>query len=583
MNVVLKFLKRFPEVVFLVGTLLFVLLINVSQTKISNVTLHRNGVDEKVALPISVPMDNGEVFNVTFDLSKGLASDFNINIHPDDCIIGLTVNGVAFPYTAYPGYCSWNQGFDLNYQEMKRILGPDVSDFHFVFTVRNGSGLGGMLTNMSSSGVAATIFTVFFWLNLFGLIFFFGSRLKFDKRLILCFFVGLLLRVGYMQDTFYDQRGHDVGGHLHYIQIIADEHRIPASNDCWTCYHPPVYYALAAGTWNFAKLTSFGQAPFVQGFSLLISLFAMGFGLACLKKILTGAPLVAAAILWCVWPSFIMASARIGNDILFYGFYVASLWGIISYLKTNKGSHFLIAVIAATLAYWTKSSGAIAFALLGLVVLIHFVPRVFEKVSKTEWVSFGLFIASCLVVAYFVLFHKIIGNAGGLDDSVLISNAPGNFLYFDVKTFLTNPYIDPWHDELGRQYFWNYLAKTSLFGEFTLLNTDLGKWMASICSLCLLGFAGFGIWGFFRKKMDKVHVVLLVQFILFVVSLMAVRLKYPYSCSNDFRYIIPVLLSALPWTAEGMFGKENSIKIKVVAAALVVAFAVCSSVILISV
>jgi len=583
MSVVLNFLKRFPEVVFLAGTLLFVLLINFSQAKISNVTLNRNGVTETATLPISVPMEQGEVFDVNFDVSKGLASDFNINIHPDDCVVALVVNNVTFPHTSYPGHCSWNQGFDLSYEEIKTHLGPDVSEFHMSFMVRNKSGLGGMLTSVSSTGMAANVFSVFFWLNVLGLFFSIGSRFRIDKRLILCFFVGFLLRVGYAQDTFYDQRGHDVGGHLHYVRIIADEHRIPASGDCWTCYHPPVYYTLAAGAWNFSKLVGFAQAPFVQDFSLFVSLLALGFGLACLKKVLTGVPLIAAAILWCVWPSFIMASARIGNDILFYGFYVASLWGIVSYLKTNKGAHFLIAVIAATLSYWTKSSGAVAFALIGLVVVIHFVPRLLDKVSRTEWISLGLFVVSCSVVAYFVLFHKIVGNAGGLDDTVLISNAPGNFLYFDLKAFLTNPYIDPWHDELGRQYFWNYLAKTSLFGEFTLLNTVLGKWMATICSACLLGFIAFAVVGFFKKKMDKVNLVLFVQMLLFVVAMIALRLKYPYSCSNDFRYIIPVLLSCLPWSAEGMFGKDVALKVKVVGALLVVAFAVCSSVVLIGV
>lgn len=583
MRIVLNFLKKFPEVLFLAGTLLFVLLINVSQAKISNVTLDRNGVAEKVTLPISVPMGQGEIFNVYFDVSKGLASDFNINIHPDDCVIALSINNVIFPHASYPGHCNWNQGFDLSYQEIKKYLGPDVSEFHVVFSVRNGSGLGGMLTSMSSSGAVANVFSVLFWLNVLGLFFFIGSRFKIDKRLILCFFVGLLLRVGYVQDTFYDQRGHDVGGHLHYVKIIAEEHRIPASDDCWTCYHPPVYYTLAAGAWNFSKLVGFAQAPFVQDFSLFVSLFALGFGLACLKKVLTGLPLMASAILWCVWPSFVMASARIGNDILFYGFYVTSLWGMLSYLKTNKGVYFLIAVVGATLSYWTKSSGAIAFALIGLVVVIHFVPRFLDKVSKTEWISLGLFVISCSVVAYFVLFHKIVGNSGGLDNSVLISNVPGNFLYFDVKTFLTNPYIDPWHDELGRQYFWNYLTKTSLFGEFTLLNSELGKWMASICSACLLGFIAFAIVGFFKKKMDKVNLVLFVQMILFVVSLMAIRLKYPYSCSNDFRYIIPVLLSCLPWSVEGMFGKDVALKVKVVGALLVMLFVVCSSVVLIGV
>ena len=105
------------------------------------------------------------------------------------------------------------------------------------------------------------------------------------------------------------------------------------------------------------------------------------------------------------------------------------------------------------------------------------------------------------------LTHDVVGNAGGNDNSVLVRNNPGNFLFFDLRTFLTQPYTDPWHDELGRQFFWNYLAKTSLFGEFKLLETPKGLWLASIISACFVAFVGFGLRGFWKSRWDKVQVV----------------------------------------------------------------------------
>lgn len=43
-----------------------------------------------------------------------------------------------------------------------------------------------------------------------------------------------------------------------------------------------------------------------------------------------------------------------------------------------------------------------------------------------------------------------------------------NVLCFDIPGFLSTVYMDAWHDEGGRQYFWNFLLKTLLFGKFKI-------------------------------------------------------------------------------------------------------------------
>ena len=180
------------------------------------------------------------------------------------------------------------------------------------------------------------------------------------------------------------------------------------------------------------------------------------------------------------------------------------------------------------------------------------------------------------------LTHDVVGNAGGNDNSVLVRNNPGNFLFFDLRTFLTQPYTDPWHDELGRQFFWNYLAKTSLFGEFKLLETPKGLWLASIISACFVAFVGFGLRGFWKSRWDKVQVVIAAQAFLFFAAMIALRLKYPFSCSNDFRYIVPVLLSCLPWVGNGFCGDGSSRKLRVCGWMVTLVFVVCSSILMMS-
>ncbi|MCQ2054714.1 MAG: glycosyltransferase family 39 protein [Fibrobacter sp.] len=578
----LKVIQRFPELVIILLMIVAVLLNCCVQAKISKSVLHREGQTVESDLPISIPMQRGEVFAVEMDVDGGVGDDFVLDIHPDDCVIGLKVNGIVFPHESYPGYCSWNKGFLFSKSEIERLLGRGKNHFHIELNIRNGGGLGGINATITSPSVVSSIISVIFFLLLGMLVFAVGKRFKIDRRLLLCFFIGLLLRVGYTQNTFYDERGHDVGGHLSYMQIIADQHKIPSAKECWSCYHPPVYYVAAAGTWNFAKIINFPSTNLVQWLDVLFSLVALAFGLACIKSLLYGNARLIAGLLWSVWPSFILASPRVGNDILFYAFYVVSLWGILSYLTTNKGKFFLTSILAAAFAYWTKSTGAIAFGIIGLVTLIHFVPRFFtKKVSKMEWASVGTLVAIGAIVGYMTLTGEVVGNSGGLDNSVLVLNKPGNFLYFDLEKFVTNPYIDPWHDELGRQYFWNYLAKTSLFGEFTLLNSDMGRWMACVASVCFILLAVFTVAGLWRKKWGKKDVLLVVQLVAFVAAMIMLRLKYPFSCSNDFRYIVPVLLSVLPYTAEGICGEGTSVKRRTLGWITVIVFSICVSVVVV--
>ncbi len=574
-----KFVRR--DLPLILGMALFVLMSYAFNPEIKNVVLHRNGTDLETALPVSIPMASGENFSIDMDVSAGFASDFYLNIHPDDCVIELVVNDVKFPVESYPGYCSWNRGFVLDKAEIVKNLGKEVSDFHVRMSLRNGGGLGGLTAVINGGGFMLGFFTVMFFVLLGALIFSVGSRFNIKRSLLVIFFIGLLLRVGYGQETFYDQRGHDVGGHVHYMKIIAEQNRIPSSNECWTCYHPPVYFVLSAGVWKMANLMQCAPQNAVKWFDLLISFVALGFGLACLRNILEGAPLFAAALLWSVWPSFILASPRLGNDILFYAMHAVALWGCLKYIRTGFGKYFIVAVVASFIAYWTKSTAVVTFGVLALTALLQLFknPRTW---SRSERVAAGLFVAASVAVACVALTHDVVGNAGGNDNSVLVRNNPGNFLFFDLRTFLTQPYTDPWHDELGRQFFWNYLAKTSLFGEFKLLESPKGLWLASIVSACFVALLGFGLRGFWKSRWDKVQVVVAAQAFLFFAAMIALRLKYPFSCSNDFRYIVPVLLSCLPWVGYGFCGDGVSRKLKVCGWMVTLVFVVCSSILMMS-
>jgi hypothetical protein len=93
----------------------------------------------------------------------------------------------------------------------------------------------------------------------------------------------------------------------------------------------------------------------------------------------------------------------------------------------------------------------------------------------------------------------------------------------------------------------------------------------------------YAIRGFWKTRLGLVHWILLLQGVAFIAALMALRIKYPFACSNDFRYILPILLSFAPFVAMGVTLKDASTSWKVCGYITVAAFIVSSAVLYIMV
>ena len=111
--------------------------------------------------------------------------------------------------------------------------------------------------------------------------------------------------------------------------------------------------------------------------------------------------------------------------------------------------------------------------------------------------------------------------------------------------------MNPWSDETGRQYYWNFLLKSSLFGEF-----DFGKNKNIVITAQLISWLFLVIVVYFfiiiflaslRKKtttrnMSAILFTVLASIIIPLLILTIVRIKHPYSSQSDFRYIFPVTI-----------------------------------------
>lgn len=577
----MKKVFTFPEFYCILAIFICFGLLYYGQVRIENVFLQQDlsqkHPDEKpITLPFAQKMDAGKYFHVTFVVSNPLNIPYDLNIVPDDCAESVTVNGSSISLKNYPGKCNFGKGFLFPHSVISHFQKGSRTDFGILLMNKGGKGGINVLPKVHSFLPFFLKCAIPFFFGLLAL--FVARRLKFGPFLLFCILAGVILRFAMFYAIPYNKFTQDVDGHLDYIQYIVNNHTLPDAKDCWSCYHPPVYYTTATPAFLLGGLLGYTSTSGVQAFSLALSIVLLLGGFILLKDILSGTPLGIAAILWTVWPSLLLVAPRIGNDQMFYAMHVLSLIAGFGYLKDGKGKKLIAAVLAAALAAWTKSTGYITVGLVFLIsVFGYFRTNGLHRPSKTEIVGWILlvFTLSGLAVEK-ALGGDLVSNATGINHRLKVGTEAWNFLYFDLKTFLTVPYTNPWKNGLGREYFFNYAFKTSLFGEFKLTETQFGRTLATFVSLSFLGLVVFAVRGWWKTKMNIYHWMLLIQGIAFFAALAYLRYKYPYACSNDFRYIMPVLLSFIPYVGLGVYSENASVKWKVLGSITVAVFALCS-------
>ncbi|MFT3735568.1 MAG: hypothetical protein QM776_11165 [Rhodocyclaceae bacterium] len=172
----------------------------------------------------------------------------------------------------------------------------------------------------------------------------------------------------------------------------------------------------------------------------------------------------------------------------------------------------------------------------------------------------GLFASFAVRVYYYLqgaIPNWLISNTGGLHSNLLVPADLKAFLPLDVPTFLTAPWMGAFDDVTGRGNFWNYLLRSSLTGEFgfpdTLQRIIAYAWGPLLLGL-FLSFFFVSSWrraGCSARAVYRARPFLLLGFT-WLASLIALRIITPYSCSNDFRYVLPALMPALLfWSQAG--------------------------------
>jgi hypothetical protein len=521
-----------------------------------------------VTLPHYENSRRNTTFEFAFDVHVGPLTQPSVIIVPDDRFVSLSVNGkdVSLRGISREQREDYENGFRLSLAGYLRR-----GENHVVARVLNQGGRGGLdvrpdprdWRNVAELMAAVAALFVIAATAL--------RSLKLGWPVIVTCLASLIVRFAYLAVTGFKTRDHDVNGHIQYVEYILNNHTIPRAREGSLFYHPPLYYLASAAEWKLLSLASLSRESILLGLQLQSMLYELGFvafAAATAKLFLDrlpdecfgsrfssrGALFTLFLALALVWPSSIIHSVRIGNDDLFYltfggGLYFASRWWL---LGENRDLN--LAALCAAFGMVTKTNSLLMFAVLG-VLFIGRVALVERERSlgvyvKRSWPTATLLVVSTALALGGAALDSIrghrdsflVGNAHTQPGGLAVGNRAENYLWFDVRTFVNRAFTDPWNDEGGRQLFWNYTFKTGLFGEFRFEHPWLWN-LAVVLSVLFLVLLAFVVVGAFLSKasewLDELPLVLTAGAL--VAGLMLLRMSVPLSCSNDFRYILPVL------------------------------------------
>lgn len=407
----------------------------------------------------------------------------------------------------------------------------------------------------------------------------FKHRLHAKTVLAAIIAAGIILRVGYMLYTPFYIRGHDIGtlsgnGHYAYMYTIFKTGALPATNS-GQFYHPPLNYVLCALVAKVYSLmthssnidTIFESVRLVPAFASCALLF-VSFRLLAETGLNSTAKLVALALI-SFHPAFIILSASINNDMLMIFFFVISLLYTVRWYKRPSFKNAALAALSGGLSMMSKFSGGLIAVFAAAVFIAVFMHRFRQKGLARIAGQAGIYLAIFLPLGLWysvrnlILFHQPIGyvlkvgggsmEIGGRSLAARIFSIPFGKIFAPI-------YCNPFGD-------YNiplYILKCSLFGEFSYTSGHSVAAIALIVLNVMLIAVSLAAMVCILIRGKKINPILRFGFpflwFMTISSYIYFNIKYPVTCTMDFRYIVPTVIigAVLTGTAVSLMKSHNS-------------------------
>ncbi len=384
-----------------------------------------------------------------------------------------------------------------------------------------------------------------------------------------------IIRLWYVLYTDIGTRQHDLGyatllsdglvnpGHLGYIEYFAKFMRLPDFNpfSIFSYYHPPIHHIIAAFFVRMAYTLGFFEPVIFEATQIptfIYSIITLIIAYKTLKLLcIDERKIILPLALISFHPGLIYMTGSIGNDmmatmVLFLISYLTLLW-----IDGDYPAKYLFLIsLSIGIGMLIKMNVVIIACPVALIMLLRLInslkSNTLIKCIK-EYIIFALIslpIGLLWSVRNYILFH--IGPGISSADSSSIQYM-GDFSLWQRLGWPERSMLSfPFHSESAAfcHNIWQILFETSVFTE--IWPADISPAMLLLCRLvyiltiitALLCAILSIIKPIIRIRRGSIaigtfllsaYLTILATYILFVI-------KYPYTCSCDFRYIAIVLL-----------------------------------------
>ena len=414
--------------------------------------------------------------------------------------------------------------------------------------------------------------------------------------LIVC--LSMLFHCSYCVLSGLYERQHDLGvytgigddqvnpGHLGYIEFIYKFRKLPKINpyELFSYYHPPLHY-LISGLWVIF-LTGCGMAEELafENLQVLTLLYSGLFLLVCLKilKLLdaSGKGLYAALLLCALHPSLMFLSGSVNNDMLCTLLIACCIWACLAWIRKKTLPRLLALALAIGLGMLSKVNTAVIAFPVGLTFLLDFAGVLFESrrtgkqavwKALRSYILFGLVsgvVGLAWIVRNLVLFSELPGVPAPANDSVMSVRAYSLWERLGIPSLADWNFPFPFHG-ISSEYChnnWVIMFRTSLFAEefpAGIPAVPLILCQAAYILAILFGTAAAVLFlslqlkkvlkarkeaaggqkgALLRSPLFQEGCFLGAGYLAFLLGFAVFTIKYPYTCSSDFRYIVICLL-----------------------------------------
>ena len=428
-------------------------------------------------------------------------------------------------------------------------------------------------------GVSNTIFKCISVILLFAVPFLFYKFRKnddnadrFELYAFIIIITGFLFRAMYVLVMPYNLSTHDIGtfppdgigriddGHLGYISYLYNFRHLPDFDprEKWSYYNPPGFHITEAVWYGFNRLLGFSQNVCRENLQIPTLVFSTGIVIAAYKIMLELFPKNKNLLIMLGFvsylPYFTVISKVVNNDTLAAMLYMVSILYTIRWHKTHDVKNICIIALTVALGMFTKMNNALSAFPIGFVFIYDMIKD--RKTFRKYLLQFVLFLAICAPLALFWPIRNYV--MYGMAPNYVQRPSDSFFMYMgdiDRIKYIGLPSIDcityPFVEQTpGTNYnLWLQLIKTGLWDEFNPDEPSLVIiaiaviYMWSAIAMWIISFISFVRMLCGKKTLNTgLRIFFTILFATLIISEVSFTFAYPFVCTMDFRYIIPIIL-----------------------------------------